>query len=60
LTDEEINNPNRDDFKLKLETNQKITAQNIYKTLTKYALGVVDKAYLENFVETIKWRNGCW
>lgn len=58
LTDEEINDPNRDDFKLRLETNQDITTQNIYRTLSKYALGVIDKKQLENFQETIEWING--
>ena len=57
LTDEEINDPNRDNFKLKLESNQTITAQNIYRTLTKYALGVIDKIEIENFTETIEWIN---
>lgn len=58
LTDEEINDPNRDDFKLRLETNQDITLQNIYRTLSKYALGVIDRTQLENFQETIEWING--
>lgn len=58
LTDEEINDPNRDDFKLRLETNQDITTQNIYRTLSKYALGVIDSKQLENFHETIEWING--
>jgi hypothetical protein len=58
LTDEEINDPNRDDFKVRLETNQDITAQNIYRTLSKYALGVIDRTQLVNFQETIEWING--
>lgn len=58
LTDEELNDPTRDDFKVKMETFQTITIQNIYKTLSKYALGVVDADKLKSFEETIKWING--
>ena len=58
LTDEEVNDPNLDDFKLKLETTQDLKAQNIYKTLAKYALGVIDKSYLADFQSTIEWING--
>jgi hypothetical protein len=58
LTDDELNDPNHNDFQLKCETNQKFTAQNVYKTLTKYALGVIEKADLNNFTETIEWVNG--
>lgn len=58
LTDEEISDPNHDDFKVRLETNQEIVAQNIYRTLSKYALGVIDRSYLEDFEETLKWING--
>lgn len=58
LTDEEVNDPDRDDFKVKLETSQELTAQNIYRTLSKYALGVIDKSHLTAFTETIKWVNG--
>jgi hypothetical protein len=58
LTDEEVNDPNRNDFKLKLETNKKLVAQNIYRTLVKYALGVIDKKCLEHFSETIEWIKG--
>lgn len=58
LTDEELNDPNRDDFKVKMETFQNITIQNIYRTLSKYALGVIDASLLESFKETIKWING--
>lgn len=57
LTDEELNDPNHDDFKVKLETNQEIVAQNIYRALSKYALGVIDRNYLKYFEETIKWIN---
>lgn len=58
LTDEEINDPNRDDFKIRLESTQNITAQNIYKTLSKYALGVIDRTQIANFSDTIEWING--
>jgi hypothetical protein len=58
LTDEEINDPNRNDFNLKFESYKKFTGQNIYKTLVKYALGVVDRTLLGNFTQTIEWING--
>ena len=58
LSDEEINDPNRDDFQMKLETTEKITIQNIYKALSKYALGVIDRTQIENFKNTIEWING--
>lgn len=58
LTDEELKDPNRDDFKVRLETTQDITAQNIYRTLVKYALGVIDAVYLKDFSATIDWING--
>lgn len=58
LTDEEINDPKRDDFNVRLETTQNFTAQNIYKTLTKYALGVIDREQIANFSGTIEWING--
>lgn len=58
LSDEEINDPNRDDFQMKLETTEKITIQNIYKSLSKYALGVIDRAQIANFRDTIEWING--
>jgi len=60
LTDEEIeklDDTNLDDFKLKLETNQTITAQNVYRALVKYALGTINKTKIENFTETIEWIN---
>ena len=58
MSDEEINDPNRDDFQMKLETTEKITIQNIYKALSKYALGVIDRAQIANFRDTIEWING--
>lgn len=58
LSDEEINKTEYDDFKLRLETYQSITDQNIYKTLAKYAIGVIDRAQIANFEETLAWING--
>lgn len=58
LTDEELNDPNRDDLKVKMESFQTITIQNIYRSLSKYALGVIDAGKLESFKETINWING--
>lgn len=58
MSDEEINDPNRDDFKIRLKTTQNITTQNIYKTLSKYALGVIDREQIANFNDTIEWING--
>ena len=58
MKDEEKNDPNRDDFQMKLETTEKITIQNIYKALSKYALGVIDRAQIANFRDTIEWING--
>lgn len=57
LNEEEEKDPYFNDFKVKLETNQNIVAQNIYRTLTKYALSVIDKQYLVNFKDTIRWIN---
>ncbi|KIX21586.1 hypothetical protein SY27_07765 [Flavobacterium sp. 316] len=58
LTGEEIEDSNYDDFKMKFETNQDIISQNIYKTLAKYALSVIDKSELVHFENTIDWING--
>lgn len=58
LSDEEINYPNRDDLQIRLEATEKITTQNIYKTLSKYALGVIDRTQIVNFKDTIEWING--
>jgi len=57
LNEEEEKDPNFDDFKVKLETHQNIVVQNIYRTLAKYALSVIDRQYLENFQDTIRWIN---
>lgn len=57
LNEEEEKDPNFDDFKVRLETNQNIVVQNIYRTLSKYALSVIDRQYLNNFKDTISWIN---
>lgn len=57
LNEEEEKDPNFDDFKVRLETNQNIVVQNIYRTLAKYVLSVIDKQYLVNFQDTIRWIN---
>ena len=41
--------------KLVLKTNHKIRFQNIYKTLCKFALSVLDRKYIVHFSETKKW-----
>lgn len=58
LSDEEINDSNCNDSKMRLEATQNIIAQNIYKTLSKYALGVIDRTQIVNFKDTIEWING--
>lgn len=57
LNEEEENDPNFDNSKIQLETNQNIVFQNIYRTLAKYALSVIDKQSLNNFENTIRWIN---
>ncbi|WP_299158163.1 HNH endonuclease [uncultured Tenacibaculum sp.] len=57
LNEEEKNDPSFNDFKVRLETNQNIVIQNIYKTLAKYALSVLDNKYLCDFEKTIQWIN---
>ena len=47
-----------DHYNIKLEANDPIVLQNIYKTLCKYYLSIIDKEELSNFSETIKWING--
>lgn len=42
-------------YNLKLDFEEKIINQNIYKTLCKYFLSVIDTNQLENFEKTIKW-----
>lgn len=58
LSDEEITVSDCNDFQVRLETTEKITTQNIYKTLSKYALGVIDRTQIVNFKDTIEWING--
>ena len=48
---------NLKNISLKLKTNQKITNQNLYKALCKFALSVIDKKQLKHFDETISWIN---
>jgi hypothetical protein len=43
---------------LKLQSQDPITLQNIYKCLCKYFLSVIDSTYLVDFQETIDWING--
>ena len=58
LETDKIDDKKSEDLKIKLETNQVIILQNIYRALSKYALSVIDKKYLPNFDKTIKWING--
>ena len=53
-------NTTRDEkgFKTKLEADQPIVFQNIYKSLCKYFLSVIDEKYLHHFEKTIDWING--
>lgn len=43
---------------LALRSDKEIIAQNVYKTLCKYALSVIDSEHIPAFKETIKWING--
>lgn len=43
---------------LSLRSDKDITAQNVYKTLCKYALSVIDSEHIPAYKETIKWING--
>jgi hypothetical protein len=45
-------------YKVKLEGKEPLAVQNIYKSLCKYFLSVIDPSQLSNFTETIKWING--
>lgn len=45
-------------YKVKLQTRDPITLQNIYKSLCKYFLSVIDNEYLPAFKKTIDWING--
>lgn len=46
------------EFKLNLKVKQPIVAQNIYKSLCKYFLSIIDNRYLPHFKRTIDWING--
>lgn len=56
----EDDRPIKDDenYSLKLEAEQPIITQNIYKALCKYYLSIIDKKYLKHFEKTIDWING--
>jgi hypothetical protein len=41
-----------------LKTGNKIKIQNIYKTLCKFSLSVIDEKYIKDFDETIDWLYG--
>lgn len=58
LSDEEIKDLDPNNLKFILNTTQNITIQNIYKTLVKYAIGVIDRVHIANFKKTIAWING--
>lgn len=45
-------------YNIKLEAKEPIAIQNIYKSLCKYFLSVIDASQLSHFSETIKWVNG--
>lgn len=44
--------------KIKLESGRKIASQNIYKTLVKYVLSIINSDKLVDFKNTIDWING--
>ncbi|SHN24963.1 HNH endonuclease [Chitinophaga sp. CF418] len=45
------------DTSFRLETYEKIVAQDIYRTLCKYALSVIDSSVLINLRDTVRWIN---
>ncbi|WP_298541900.1 HNH endonuclease [uncultured Aquimarina sp.] len=49
---------NDEDYNIKLEAEQPIISQNIYKALCKYYLSIIDKKHLKHFKKTIDWING--
>ena len=55
-TDEQIFKP--PNFSHLFHCDEKITPQNFYKALCKYALSVIDVEYIKYFNETIKWLKG--
>lgn len=59
-SDEEIEkekNENITEAKFRLETFDNIVMQDIYRTLCKYALSVIDASLLPQFKDTIDWIN---
>lgn len=58
--DDELNenDENPAEAKFRLETHDKIIMQDIYKTLCKYFLSVIDSSFLPQFKDTIEWING--
>lgn len=58
LNNDQITKESSIPFKIKLETNNPISQQNIYKSLCKFYLSVIDSKYLTNFSKTIDWING--
>ena len=58
LTDDEIKDLKHDVPRLELKSTQDITFQNIYKTLSKYALSVINRSQITDFNDTIAWING--
>jgi len=58
-TDDDIDNEeDLTETKLQLDTYDSIIMQDIYKTLCKYALSVVDSNEIAKFQKTISWING--
>jgi len=51
-------NVNDKNYNVKLNLQHPIISQNIYKSLCKYFLSVIDKKLLFNFKETTKWIKG--
>lgn len=60
FTEDQDNSKDEDGFPkaIKLESGRKIAQQNIYKTLVKFVLSVIDKDQLVHFNDTIDWING--
>jgi hypothetical protein len=48
-------NPDGPPKSITLETNNKVSHQNIYKALCKYALSIVDAKHIPHFKKTIDW-----
>lgn len=57
IFDENIDMDDKNSIKIQLKHPQKINLQNVYRALSKYALGVIKNSYLQHFEETIKWIN---